>query len=159
MRKINLYSFFVVLLLTLTGYPLVQAGQSSAGSGASVDGILYKKDKRGMMVVDIKRGEQIFKKNCAQCHGAKAEGNPNWQVKGPGGKYPPPPLNGTGHAWHHPRPALIRSIMQGTQNRGGGMPAFADKLSDSDADTVISWFTSLWPDEIYEVWSKGRPHH
>ncbi|NOZ09661.1 MAG: cytochrome c [Gammaproteobacteria bacterium] len=159
MKKINLYSFVVVLLLASTGYPLAQAAENSAGSGASVGGIPYKKDKRGLVFADIKRGEQIFSKNCSVCHGVKAEGNPTWKIKGPDGKYTPPPLNGTGHAWHHQRSALLRTIMQGTKKIGGSMPPFAGKLSDSEADAVITWFTSLWPDKAYEIWSKGRPHH
>ncbi|HEC13326.1 MAG TPA: c-type cytochrome [Acidiferrobacteraceae bacterium] len=159
MMKTSLYVFLTFLLLSLTGYPLTQASETDSKADTTVGGGPYAKDKLGLAVADIRRGEQIFKKNCAVCHGAKAEGNPNWKVKGPGGKYPPPPLNGKGHAWHHQRPVLIRSIMQGTQNRGGGMPAFAGKLSDSDADAVISWITSLWPDEIYAGWSKGRSHH
>ncbi len=38
------------------------------------------------------------------------------------------------------------------------MPPFNDKLSSDEIDAVIAWFQSLWPDEIYRVWSgEGQP--
>jgi len=102
----------------------------------------------------LARGEQLFKQNCASCHGDRAQGAPNWEKPGPDGKYPAPPLDGSAHAWHHPRVALIQVIKQGTQKIGGNMPAWQGKLSDSDIDAVIAYFQSLWPDEIYAAWAR-----
>lgn len=100
----------------------------------------------------LARGEQLFKQNCASCHGDRAQGAPNWEKPGPDGKYPAPPLDGSAHAWHHPRVALVKVIKQGTQKIGGNMPSWQGKLSDSDIDAVIAYFQSLWPDEIYAAW-------
>lgn len=141
----------------------VASGALVAGAGAlaepAVDGIPYAKNERGLVIADIRRGEQIFRQNCARCHGDQAQGAPNWQKRGPDGRYPPPPLNGTAHAWHHPREALARTIQQGTQKIGGSMPPFGDKLSEDEIQAVITYLASRWPDRIYEVWSKGRGHH
>lgn len=99
-------------------------------------------------------GEKVFQTNCAVCHGAQAQGAPNWERPGPDGKYPPPPLDGSAHAWHHPRGALRQVIKEGTIRIGGNMPAWGDKLSDAEIDAVITWFQSRWPDEIYAAWAE-----
>lgn len=101
----------------------------------------------------LARGAQIYKANCALCHGANAEGAPNWHKPGPDGKYPAPPLNGTGHDWHHPMSALKWTIREGTGKLGGNMPAWKGKLSDSDIEAVIAWFQSRWPEEVYKNWT------
>ncbi len=100
----------------------------------------------------LARGAKIYKADCAVCHGANAEGAPNWQRPGPDGKYPAPPLDGSGHAWHHSKAALKMTIREGTARLGGNMPAWKDKLSDDDIDAVIAWMQSVWPDEIYRAW-------
>lgn len=102
----------------------------------------------------LARGEAVFKQNCAACHGARAEGAPQWQKRGPDGKYPAPPLNGTGHAWHHPTSALKATIRNGTVAIGGSMPPWRDKLSEPDVEAVISWFQSHWPDEVHAAWRR-----
>jgi len=102
----------------------------------------------------LEKGKALFAKNCASCHGDRAQGTFNWQKAGPDGKYPPPPLNGSAHAWHHPTKVLRDVIRNGTQRIGGNMPPWRDKLSDAEIDTIIAWFQSLWPDEIYAAWAE-----
>lgn len=97
-------------------------------------------------------GKQVFDANCAACHGDRGQGAPNWQKPGPDGKYLAPPLNGTGHAWHHPMAALQQTIRNGTQRIGGSMPPWKDKLSEQEIQAVIYWFQSQWPDELYAAW-------
>lgn len=101
----------------------------------------------------VARGAGIYRANCAVCHGANAEGAPNWHRPGADGKYPPPPLNGTGHDWHHPASALKWTIREGTGKLGGNMPAWKGKLSDADIEAVIAWFQSRWPEEVYRNWA------
>jgi mono/diheme cytochrome c family protein len=55
---------------------------------------------------------QLFQHNCAVCHGANAQGTREWKKTDFSGRYPPPPLNGSAHAWHHSIPQLARSIKQ-----------------------------------------------
>lgn len=111
----------------------------------------------------VARGADIYTANCAACHGARAEGAPNWQRPGPDGKYPAPPLDGSGHAWHHPSAALKQTIRGGTLKLGGSMPAWKDKLTDDDIEVVIVWMQSRWPEEIYRSWlameEKARQGH
>lgn len=106
--------------------------------------------------LQMKRGGQLFQQNCAVCHGKQAEGSPNWQQAGPDGKYPPPPLNGTAHAWHHPTKVLMDVIKNGTQRIGGNMPPWKDKLTDEQIRDIIAWFQAKWPDEIYAAWYRNE---
>ena len=100
----------------------------------------------------VARGAALYAQHCAACHGARAEGAPNWHRPGADGKPPAPPLDGSGHAWHHPQAQLKQTILDGTQGRGGGMPAWRGKLSEAEVDAVIAWFQSLWPPELYRAW-------
>lgn len=100
----------------------------------------------------VARGSEIYKTNCAVCHGANAVGAPDWRRKDPDGKLPPPPLDASGHAWHHPGAWLRDRIKQGTVNLGGNMPSWEGKLSDDDIGAVIAWIQSRWPEEIYRSW-------
>jgi mono/diheme cytochrome c family protein len=106
-------------------------------------------------LAQIARGGKIYQQNCAECHGSQAEGAPNWHKPGPDGKYPPPALNGTAHAWHHPMAALKHTIREGTQVIGGSMPGWKDQLSEQDVEDVIAWFQAKWPDDLYQAWARN----
>ena len=100
----------------------------------------------------IAMGEEVYLRHCRGCHGANGEGAENWRQKGPDGRYPPPPLNGSGHAWHHPNAVLIDIITNGSAQGQGNMPAWGDKLSSDEIRAVIAWFQSQWPDQVYAAW-------
>jgi len=100
----------------------------------------------------VDHGAGLFQQNCAICHGVNAEGTKEWKKTDVNGNYPPPPLNGSAHAWHHSIPQLARSIKEGGIKLGGVMPPFGDKLTDQDVLAVIAYFQSKWPDEVYKVW-------
>ncbi len=68
------------------------------------------------------QGARLFAQNCAVCHRARAEGAPRWTRPGANGKYPPPPLNGTAHAWHHSTTNLKRTTRDGTVTLLGSCP-------------------------------------
>lgn len=106
----------------------------------------------------VEQGKGVFQQNCAQCHGGFGQGNPDWRQPTADGRYLPPPLNGSGHTWHHPLDQLRQVIKYG---RGpdipSDMPAWGEKLSDQEIDAVIAWFQSRWPEPIYQAWN--RPKH
>lgn len=97
-------------------------------------------------------GQQLYLKNCAVCHGKHAEGDKNWRKLNEDGKYPPPPLNGTGHTWHHSTKALTNVIKDGTGKIGGNMPAWKDKLNNKDIEAILVFIQAQWPDELYTAW-------
>jgi mono/diheme cytochrome c family protein len=111
---------------------------------------------RGYAAAQVARGGEIFRRNCAECHGANAQGAPDWHRRGADGKFPPPPLNGAGHAWHHPPAALKRTIREGTAQLGGSMPAWGDRLSGDEVDAVLAYIVTLWPEELYQAWRRRQ---
>lgn len=98
----------------------------------------------------VEYGKQVYAQHCASCHGADAEGAANWTKRDETGRFPPPPLNGTAHAWHHPMGQLIHVIRFSRPN--SAMPAWDETLSPGDIYSVIAWFQSLWPEEVYATW-------
>lgn len=102
----------------------------------------------------IKRGEAVYRANCANCHGPNGEATPGWRNPGADGRYPPPPLDGSAHAWHHSTETLETMIRVGSPAAIGGMPAWDGKLTNQQIDDVIVWIKSLWPDEVYDIWLK-----
>ncbi len=97
-------------------------------------------------------GEQVYNKHCLACHKADAKGIENWKKTLSNGEYPPPPLNGTAHAWHHDISTLTRTVQQGGVPLGGVMPAFRSQLTDSEIRAVIAYFQHFWSNEIYTSW-------
>lgn len=141
-----------LILPALAAFALAACDAGQDKSAAPVASTQTKVARPPVAPQTLAHGKQVFQQNCASCHGERAQGAPNWEKPGPDGKYPAPPLDGSAHAWHHPRVALIKVIKQGTQKIGGNMPAWQDKLSDADIDAVILYFQSLWSDEIYAAW-------
>ncbi len=103
----------------------------------------------------VEKGSTLFRENCSACHGFDAEGTLNWKKTDGNGKYPPPPLNGTAHTWHHSIETLKETIQEGGISIGGSMPAFKSRLSDEDQGALIAYFQSKWADDIYLKWA-GR---
>jgi len=101
-------------------------------------------------VVEI--GNRLFQQHCAVCHGSEAEGTAEWKKPDANGQYPPPPLNGTAHAWHHSIQQLSRQIHDGGIRLGGAMPPFGDRLTEPEILAVIAYFQSKWPDDLYQAW-------
>ncbi len=102
----------------------------------------------------VAMGAQVYQRHCATCHGAQAEGAPDWRYRDEEGMFPPPPLNGSGHAWHHPRAWLKEMILNGSPPGQGRMPAWQGKLSVEETEAVIEWFMSQWPEPAYVAWYK-----
>jgi len=102
--------------------------------------------------VQVAQGKPLYQANCAACHGQNGEGAPNWRQPLSDGKLPPPPLNGTGHTWHHPLAILVRQVLAGGAPVGGSMPAFQGKLDRDQIKAVIGYLQSQWPDDIYAAW-------
>jgi mono/diheme cytochrome c family protein len=101
-------------------------------------------------------GEKIYRQYCAMCHGQNAEGETAWRKPDVDGFYPAPPLNGSGHAWHHSLAVLKKVILDGSPVDQGRMPAWGDKLMAVEVDAVIQWFQSQWPDRVYAVWYESQ---
>ncbi|MDH5546365.1 MAG: cytochrome c [Gammaproteobacteria bacterium] len=133
---------FVVACITFVAMSACSDNTESAGA---------RKIKPVFDRQKVDKGFVIYSAHCQKCHGVNAVGAENWRESDASGKFPPPPLNGTGHAWHHPTKVLKEVIENGTLPNGN-MPAWRDKLSEQDIDNVITWFQSLWPMQVYHAW-------
>ncbi|HOP14969.1 MAG TPA: cytochrome c [Gammaproteobacteria bacterium] len=120
---------------------------SAAPAGAPVQPRWYAQEQ-------VAAGALLYRENCASCHKENAEGTPDWKTPDVNGKLPPPPLNGTAHAWHHPLEVLRTVVTRGGAPVGGSMPAFADKLDQAQIDAILAWVQSHWSDEIYAIWKE-----
>lgn len=125
---------------------------NSAESRVTEPGARSAKPERNIDARIYTQGQRLYRQHCAQCHGKHAEGDANWRQRDAEGAFPPPPLNGTGHTWHHPKHVLVEIIKNGTAASGGKMPAWKDKLSDAEIHAILSWISAQWPDEIYQAW-------
>jgi mono/diheme cytochrome c family protein len=70
------------------------------------------------------------------------------------GYFPPPPLNGTGHAWHHPQKVLHEVISNGSPGGQGRMPAWKDQWSEEELEAGRAGGQAQGPDEVAAAWSQ-----
>lgn len=81
---------------------------------------------------------------CAECHGERGQG----YAGHPGA----PPLDDSGHAWHHPDQQIDDWIVNGKLGlAGSGMPPLGDRLSDEGVEAVIEYLHSFWTAEQLEI--------
>tara|TARA_B100000214_G_scaffold333390_1_gene275415 strand:+ start:1427 stop:1831 length:405 start_codon:yes stop_codon:yes gene_type:complete len=109
--------------------------------------------------IDLYEAKLLYENNCSSCHGAYLQGAKNWMSeKDEDGANLPPPLNGTGHTWHHSEDLLFNIIKYGgfyfDDNYTGKMIGFEKKLNDNEIYSILSYITNFWPKEIKSEWSK-----
>ena len=141
-----------VVMLILTGITACSKEEQQPRTASTTPAVSVSVKRLPIAAEQLQHGRELFLSHCAQCHGQQAQGAVNWQQPDASGAYPAPPLNGTGHAWHHPQAALVDVIANGTVRLGGKMPAWKDKLSSQEIRTILLWLQSQWPDEIYAAW-------
>ena len=114
----------------------------------------------------VDRGQEVYADNCAACHGANLEGQPNWRAPGADGRIPAPPHNATGHTWHHDGDTLFRltkygaGALIGDPDYESNMPIYEDVLTDDEIIAVLSYIKSTWPRDIrdrHDVMERNRP--
>ncbi len=146
------FGLFLIAILTLF---ISSCDSKNKENGTQIS---KKVEGRWYTTAQLMRGKSVFKDNCAVCHGDKGQGLvKDWQKIQADGKFPPPPLNGSAHTWHHSKALLMRSVNEGGIPLGGAMPAFKEKLSEQEKEAVLAHVMSLWPDEIYNTWAKRNP--
>jgi len=102
---------------------------------------------------EVNQGNALYATHCAACHGDQGQGALNWTQADAAGIRPAPPLNGSGHAWHHSLADLTHTVIQGR----GAMPAWKDTLTEEEIMATLAWAQSLWPAAIYTAWSQANP--
>lgn len=129
-RKIgrNTLVIYIVLVGFIVGY-----AQLSKWTSSSVD-----------------RGEKLYQTYCVSCHGVKGVGErPDDIYAMDEYGFVAPPMDDTGHAWHHTDEALINTILDGSP-RNPRMTAWKEVLSREDAEDLVPYIKSLWSPYIRE---------
>jgi mono/diheme cytochrome c family protein len=103
----------------------------------------------------VAQGEELYRQNCATCHGVRLEGQSHWQQRKPNGALPAPPHDVSGHTWHHPDDQLFAIVKHGMARFAPPdykteMPAFVGKLTDAEIRAVLAFIKSNWPADIRE---------
>jgi mono/diheme cytochrome c family protein len=102
-------------------------------------------------------GKTVYQQHCAACHGAKLEGQPDWQRRLPNGRFPAPPHDDTGHTWHHTDEVLFGITKRGLvppyapPGYESDMPAFSGKLSDDEIRAVLVYIAAHWSPEVTKL--------
>ncbi|MCK0141964.1 cytochrome c [Aliiroseovarius sp. F20344] len=105
-------------------------------------------------------GAVLYQENCASCHGAKLEGQPDWRSPNDDGTLPAPPHDEFGHTWHHGDGLLFDYTKMGGQmaleQRGvtgfvSGMPGFGETLSDEQIWDILAFIKSTWSSRVQQM--------
>jgi mono/diheme cytochrome c family protein len=145
----------IPVLLVLATAVLAACSRDETPAGAP--GAALKADPQAEeKMASIRHGGDLYLQHCAQCHGPRAQGHPDWE-NASADYVAAPPLNGEGSVPKRKRVELVAVIKNGITKKGEAvMPAWKDRLSDSDVDAIVNWFVALWPDAIYEAWKKSN---
>ena len=139
---------------------IVATGLLLAGGAAGLAALLLQPPE-GQAVIDpndarlVDVGLQIYRAECAACHGMELEGQTNWRQRNAAGRLPAPPHDPSGHTWHHPDDHLFAMTKYGVAALAGGnyqsdMPAYGGQLSDREILAVLSYIKNTWPPEIQD---------
>lgn len=107
----------------------------------------------------LRQGAALYARHCAACHGARLEGQPDWQIADADGRLPAPPHDASGHTWHHDDAMLADYVRRGGQavldDMGvpmtSGMPAFGELLTEGDIAAILAFIKSNWPARLRAV--------
>lgn len=130
------------------------AARAQSGSvGTQIEGLTFR--GKPVTVEEVATGRDVYAANCASCHGANLQGQPNWKRRLANGRMPAPPHDASGHTWHHSDRDLflmvkggIGAIVPGYQS---DMPAFGGTLTDNEIADVLIYIKSTWPERQRKV--------
>ena len=100
----------------------------------------------------VAAGKRISATHCAACHGARGEGQPDWDRPDAAGEMPAPPHDRHGHTWKHSDAMLFHIVSDGWRDPYNKttrltMPAFGQALSAREIQDVLAYFKTLWTHE------------
>jgi mono/diheme cytochrome c family protein len=131
-----------------------QIGLAAVFGAVLTPGVLGCSQRSGHDPYALMEGENIYKAECASCHGVKLEGQPDWRTRRPDGRLPAPPHDANGHTWHHPNEQLFAIVKFGLvppnapEGYASDMPAYVGILTDRQIENVLAWIESQWSPEI-----------
>lgn len=100
----------------------------------------------------LSAGQALYQAHCATCHGVEGKGQFPDNPYGPDANdlIGAPPHDPTGHTWHHPDAVLVQITQEGRSQPGVyPMPAFGDKLTESEIMAILGYIKTWWtPEQI-----------
>ncbi len=126
------------IVWSLCSLILLGCGQQSVGKANPSD------------AAQVALGAKVYAENCAACHGARLEGQPDWRRPLANGRMPAPPHDESGHTWHHTDEALFGMTKHGLvpnyapKGYESDMPAFGEKLRDEEIWAVLAFIKKHW---------------
>lgn len=140
-----------IALIAVGGAALLAAAlYTFTNVSAETDRVVLRDDDPATIAL----GASVYEANCASCHGADLEGQPNWRAPGKDGRLLAPPHDKTGHTWHHDSNTLFRLTKYGVgelindPDYASNMPIYEGVLSDEEIIAVLSYIKSTWPEEV-----------
>ena len=134
-----------IVALSAIGFAVLPQSESDEDL---VEGLTFLGEP--VTAADIEAGQTLYAENCASCHGANLEGQPDWRRRLDNGRMPAPPHDETGHTWHHSDRNLFVVTKGGVgavvPSYESDMPAFEGILTDDEIADVLSYIKSTWPD-------------
>ena len=98
----------------------------------------------------VRLGQLVYASHCAACHGTNLGGVPDFEIAQAHG-LEPPPLNASGHTWHHPDDQLFMIIQSGIHDvpsEKRQRSVFGDMLTAEQIWEVLAYVKSSWPEHI-----------
>lgn len=137
---------------------IAAGGAALIGAALIVDALVLAQNE-GFVLLDrdpdvVAIGATVYRENCASCHGADLEGQPDWRSAGEDGLLPAPPHDASGHTWHHDGETLFQLTKYGVgalindPDHVSNMPIYDGVLTDDEIVAVLSYIKSTWPDDI-----------
>ena len=143
-----------ILASLLAGLALTACDDAPSGLGGRAGADGAPRDRK-LDPAQVARGKAVYTQHCLECHGAGGKGQPgDWRIRDADGFYPPPPLDDSAHAWHHPTAVLLEVIREGSAQGQGKMPGWKGKLTEQEMQDVVAYIKSLWSDPVYRLWWK-----
>ena len=139
----------------------IAALTGAIGCGAVIAAVLHSAPDRDE-AIRLRIGVQVYAGECASCHGAHLEGQPDWQRPGPDGLLPAPPHDATGHTWQHSDAELTDLVAHGVANVAppgyrSGMPAYEGRLAPFEIEAVIAYIRAQWPPGVRAYQAAQNP--
>ena len=98
----------------------------------------------GLDNAQVQTGEIVYASTCAVCHGADLAGAGDWKDLNNDGTWRPPPMDSTGHAWHHSDSLLTTIITNGSEDSASAMVGWGDELSTAEIRELLQHLKSEW---------------